>query len=186
MSKQPKQNSLLCKLAILLGFSILISIQASAQINNLTANYTGTVVASSCTIIGGATIRIPLKMIKIKDALDVPVDIEIPSSTADVDVNLTGCHPRRPVDIKFEGSSAGAPNYRLIIPEVTGGAKGFAIAARFNEAWLNPNTTRTLTAAADGSIDFKLGGALVRTTGNVNELVAGTVTALMTLTFIPQ
>lgn len=186
MSQHPKQNSLVCKLAIVLGFSVLGSALVNAQTNSMAANYTGIVVTPSCTIAGGMTIKVPLKNIRIKDALDVPIDTEIPSSKTDVDVKLTGCYPNRAVGIKFEGTSSGAFHYRLMIPEVTGGAKGFAIAPRFNEAWISPNTTKTLTATADGSLDFKLGGTLVRTTENASELVAGTVAASMTLTFMPQ
>lgn len=92
MSPHLKQNFLLCKFVVLLGFSILSSTQVSAQTNSITVNFTGEVIASNCKLAAGATaVTVPLPQIKLSDALATPIQNAIPGSTNDIDVNLTDC-----------------------------------------------------------------------------------------------
>lgn len=88
--------------------------------------------------------------------------------------------------IQFSGTQSADSFNRLVIPDVTGGVRGFAIAPRFNTVYVGPTTARTLDAAADGSLTFKIGGSLLRTVENASGVVPGSVAASMTLTFIPQ
>lgn len=184
MSQQSKQNFLLCKLAILLGFAILSSAQVSAQTNNINVNFTGEIVASNCRVVGGAAaVTVPLGQLNVSDAMSIAVQTAIPSTTRDISVKLAGCPPG--ITVQLSGQATPTFN-RLKVAEGTGAARGFAIAPRFNNTFVGPNSAHSLNAVADGSIDFSIGGSLLRTVTSASEITPGSITASMTLTFTPR
>ena len=169
-----------------IGLSALFNI---AQAQQVTVNFTGTVTASNCTIQNGTAITVPLGTVKVSDF--IAVQQEVPGSTRSVEVNLTNCPANSRITLQLTGEEDPPGSTRLKTTSGPNMASGIAIAVRYTDSsgdasWVGVGVggragIRQISADANGSAKFQIGGTLVKRAADI-PVTAGQVMASMTMT----
>lgn len=176
------------RLYFLLGIG-LSAVFNMAQAQQVTVNFTGTVTAANCTIQNGTVITVPLGTVKVSDF--TAVQQEVSASTRTVEVNLTNCPANSRITLQLTGEQdpSNPSGHRLKINSGSNMASGIAIAARYIDSagdgsWLGVGAgsgTRQISADANGSAKFQIGGTLVKRAADI-PVTPGQVMASMTMT----
>lgn len=174
------------------GFHLLLAIGLSAlcnlaQAQQVTVNFTGTVTAANCTVQNGTAVTVPLSAVKVTDF--TAAQTAVSSSTRSTEVTLTNCPARSTLTLTLNGEEDPSGNGRLKINSGPNMATGVAIAVLYTdsgggESWrsVGPNASVTqLSADANGSARFKIGGSLLKRAANI-PVTPGQVEASMTMT----
>lgn len=174
------------------GFHFLLAIGLStlfnvAQAQQATVNFTGTVTAANCTIQNGTAITVPLGAVRVSDF--TAVQTAVSSSTRSTEITLTNCPARSALTLTLNGEEDPSGSGRLKINSGPNMATGVAIAVLYTdssggESWRNVGSAASVTqlsADANGSARFKIGGSLLKRAANI-PVTPGQVVASMTMT----